>query len=619
MKKMLIILTYGVSSLMLGQVGINTETPHPSSDLELGSANKALYLNRVGNPEINITSPQNGMILYDTSKKCVRAYQADAWSDCFGSIVQGPGTITALDCASATHTGTLINNGTQYNSGIETAIPYTDGNGGSYSSININSTGVTGLVASLTAGNFNNGNGTLVFQITGTPSGAGNAVFTISIAGQSCSFTRFVEPDTPIIGTVVTLDCNAKLSPTAIFVEQSYNGQLKIPYTGGNGGTYDAHSFTTKGLTFTRNAGNFSTGNGEIIYTVSGTPSSTGAIILTDINFGGQACTSMNVGVVTGFTLYCGTGSYQPLLNPDTMTAGQLYTGIYTIKYFTTAGGFYAGTAYPAESFTINGLTFSRSAGTFVGGTVTDIVYNVSGSPTNSGNMNITVNLADQSCTIVKYVEGLVASVTNLRCSAAYHSGELIDGSTYTDNSVITLVPYVGGNGGSYAGISINSTGVTGLTATIEGGTLNNGNGNFVFKITGTPSKAGTATFTITIAGKTCSFDRMVAINSGSGRITSCRLSMILGVEPIKVGTYTSHNSVRIAYEGGNGDNYAGQYVDAEIVNGLKAVLQPGTFNNGSGYVEYHLMGNPTHAGNATYNLNLGGSSCSFSIPVSNP
>lgn len=619
MKKMIIILTYGVSSMMLGQVGINTETPHASSDLELGSSNKALYLNRVEDPENNISSPQNGMILYDITKKCIRAYQADAWSNCLGLPVENGGTVLTLECSSAIHSGILMYNGTEYNSGIETSVPYSGGNGGSYSTVEINSTGVTGLVARLQPGTFNNGSGNLVLQITGTPSGTGNAVFTLNLGGKSCSFTRIVEPSSPTVGTVTSLDCSAKLDPANLFVGQNYSGMLKISYTGGNGGSYDADTFTVKGLTFTRNAGSFSLGNGEIVYTVSGIPSSTGTISLSEMNVGGQTCSSMIVGMITGFTLYCGTGSYQPILAPGTLTAGQSYAGTYTIKYFTNSGGFYDGATYPSESFTVNGLTFSRSAGTFTAGVVSDVVYSVTGTPTNVGDMSITVHLANQSCAVTRNIEGTTGSVSNLRCSTAYHSGEIVNGTNYTGNSISTTIEYTGGNGGSYSGMTVSSTGVTGLIATLEAGTLNVGSGLVTFKITGTPSQSGIATFTITIGGKACSFTRTVDSISASGTVTSCRLNMILGVEPIRVGTHTNRNTVRIAYDGGNGGTYSGQNVNAQGVNGLQAVSESGTFNNGSGIVAYRIVGTPTNAGNAVFNLNLGGSNCSFSMAASNP
>src|SRR5690606_15628626 len=63
--------------------GINTETPHASSDLELASPDKALLLNRVANTAA-VADPTNGMLIYDLEDKCVKAYQGDplAWSDC---------------------------------------------------------------------------------------------------------------------------------------------------------------------------------------------------------------------------------------------------------------------------------------------------------------------------------------------------------------------------------------------------------------------------------------------------------------------------------------------------------------------------------------------------------
>lgn len=62
------------------------------------------------------------------------------------------------------------------------------------------------------------------------------------------------------------------------------------------------------------------------------------------------------------------------------------------------------------------------------------------------------------------------------------------------------LIPYSGGNGGSYnAGTPITSSGVTGLTATLQPGTLSYGSGNLIYSVTGTPSAStpNIATFAI--------------------------------------------------------------------------------------------------------------------------
>ncbi|MBT2620604.1 fibrobacter succinogenes major paralogous domain-containing protein [Chryseobacterium sp. ISL-6] len=106
----------------------------------------------------------------------------------------------------------------------------------------------------------------------------------------------------------------------------------------------------------------------------------------------------------------------------------------------------------------------------------------------------------------------VTAGVTQLSCSGASNIGVLESGEAAA--GINTIIPYTGGNGGVYSGISVPSSGVTGLTATLSSGTLNNGNGNLDFAITGTPSAAGTAVFTITLAGETCGFTRTVAASS---------------------------------------------------------------------------------------------------------
>ncbi|WP_426478149.1 hypothetical protein ACP3T3_01330 [Chryseobacterium sp. CBSDS_008] len=64
------------------------------------------------------------------------------------------------------------------------------------------------------------------------------------------------------------------------------------------------------------------------------------------------------------------------------------------------------------------------------------------------------------------------AAVTQLSCA----TGTLEAGDPAAGVSI--SIPYTGGNGGFYSGMSIASVGVTGLTATLSSGTLNNGSGN---------------------------------------------------------------------------------------------------------------------------------------------
>lgn len=102
-----------------------------------------------------------------------------------GQIKTSKGIISTLSCASATNTGVLISG--QSASGVNSNIPYTGGNGGVYSGQIVNSTGVTGLTATLAFGNFTNGSGILNYTITGTPNGVGIVSFLLNIGGQSCT------------------------------------------------------------------------------------------------------------------------------------------------------------------------------------------------------------------------------------------------------------------------------------------------------------------------------------------------------------------------------------------------------------------------------------------------
>jgi uncharacterized protein (TIGR02145 family) len=109
-----------------------------------------------------------------------------------------PGKITSLDCAGFLVNGSLTNGVAASN--VSFVVSYSGGNGGPYSAQSISSTGVTGLTASLQAGTFVNGNGSLTFTVSGTPISVGNALFSLTIAGHVCSFSMVVQAQPLTIG-----------------------------------------------------------------------------------------------------------------------------------------------------------------------------------------------------------------------------------------------------------------------------------------------------------------------------------------------------------------------------------------------------------------------------------
>jgi len=108
----------------------------------------------------------------------------------FSGLFQG--SIQALLCNNGVSTGTLTAGDTA--SGVSSQIPYTGGNGGPHGGQSVTSTGVTGLTASVTAGVFANGSGSLSYTITGIPDTAGTAIFLLYIGGQICILERVVLP-----------------------------------------------------------------------------------------------------------------------------------------------------------------------------------------------------------------------------------------------------------------------------------------------------------------------------------------------------------------------------------------------------------------------------------------
>lgn len=117
------------------------------------------------------------------------------------------------------------------------------------------------------------------------------------------------------------------------------------------------------------------------------------------------------------------------------------------------------------------------------------------------------------------------ATISMLACGSAAFSGSAVSGTVYTGTATI---PYTGGNGAAYtAGSAIASTGVTGLNAILQAGTLASGAGNLTFAISGTPSGAGTATFPLSFGGQSCSL--ALTISGTSSGTTSSGSSTITG------------------------------------------------------------------------------------------
>ncbi|GGD43770.1 hypothetical protein GCM10011514_04620 [Emticicia aquatilis] len=221
----------------------------------------------------------------------------------------------------------------------------------------------------------------------------------------------------------------------------------------------------------------------------------------------------------------------------------------------------------------------------------------------------LTFILVFQACKTDEVTTVKTATITALTCSSTTFSATATSGASYTGTAA---VPYTGGNGVAYdAGASVASTGVTGLTATLSAGTLASGSGTASFVITGTPASAGTATFAISLGGQSCKLSLPVAVSKASISTLICTVTPAIGTN----GTaYTG--TVTMAYTGGNGGAYDVSTASSTGVEGLTATVAAGTLANGAGNLTYTISGTPTSSGTATFNLSLGGQSCTVTLAI---
>lgn len=406
------------------------------------------------------------------------------------NVVQGTPQVASLNCLGAVVNGTLTSS--VFASGVFVTVPYTGGNGVAYSGQSIASTGVLGLSATLLPGTLANGSGDFIFQISGTPAGGGVASFPFSLGGQNCTFTVNVASP-PTISSWA--NCSSATAGSLVVGVAASGVTQTATYNGGNGVSYPATSITSSGVTgLTANlaAGVLANGTGSIVFTITGTPATSGTAIF-NVNLFGANCTFSRI--VEGPAVAALTCT-SAVFSPATMTQGVAYTGTVTVPY--TGGN---GAPYPAgtaiNSTVVTGLTATLQAGTLAVGNGT-LTYTVSGTPNSSGTASFALSLG-ASCTLNKTVNAPLA----LNCA-----GRTFSPTTFTQNvaySGTVTVPYTNGNGTSYpAGTAINSTGVTGLTATLQAGTLANGSGNLTYTISGTPTSSGTASFAISFGGQSC-------------------------------------------------------------------------------------------------------------------
>ena len=200
-------------ALLRSQVVVGTGMPDGSALLEVqGSTGGMLFPRMTQTQRDGIASPATGLMLYNTTSKCLEVNVGTPTAVEWARANCLPGSIATLHCAGPTVAGSLLLN--QAATGVSASVPYTGGNGGAHNGQTVASTGVTGLTATLNPGAFPEGSGSITYAITGTPASDGTASFALNIGGQTCTL------DVPVSNAPV---CQAKVSSSEIKSFMCYN------------------------------------------------------------------------------------------------------------------------------------------------------------------------------------------------------------------------------------------------------------------------------------------------------------------------------------------------------------------------------------------------------------
>lgn len=206
----------------------------------------------------------------------------------------------------------------------------------------------------------------------------------------------------------------------------------------------------------------------------------------------------------------------------------------------------------------------------------------------------------------------LVSKVEELSCSAiVLDNKEIYKGEVYNG---VMILPYLKGNGAYFLGLNTPSSGVLGLTMSLQSGKLINGNGSIELVLKGTPIDTGIAVFTVAFGTKTCTFNLPVTKLEPKLSVLNCN-SIV--VNPKDVGSKLDYSGVvTISYQGGNNKKSYPVNIASSVVKGLTLKADSLLLNSSGGVLSFNLTGNPDTAGIAFFPLTIGEKTCNVMVKV---
>jgi hypothetical protein len=432
-----------------------------------------------------------------------------------------------------------------------------------YTTFNVTafSAGTTGL----TAANLTATAATGIVALSGTPTAAGTATFTVNtIDTAGATLTK---------NYTLTVNPALSFSPASLAAATATKSTSQTITVAGGTTPYTAltvTSFVAGGTGLT--AANLTANLGAGTVALSGTPTAAGTVTFT-----------VNVTDTAGATA---SKNYSLTVNPaltiaPAALAAATATAV-TTQTITVSNGTTPYTALTVTAFTSGptGLTPSNLTANVAAGTVV-----LSGTPTAAGTCTFTVNATDTAgATLTKnYTLTVNAALSFLPASLA----------GATANTATTQTITVGNGTTPYTALTVTSfvAGGTGLTAA----NLIANVGTGTVALSGTPTAAGTATFTVNAtdtAGATASKNYSLTVNP----------TLTIAPAALVAATATAVTTQTITVSNGT-TPYTTLNVTAFSAGTTGLTAANLTANAGAGTVV--LSGTPTAAGTATFTVNV--------------
>lgn len=244
------------------------------------------------------------------------------------------------------------------------------------------------------------------------------------------------------------------------------------------------------------------------------------------------------------------------------------------------------------------------------------VTYNGSGA---AGNRTITVT-SPSGNTSSSCNSGTVPVTQGFGLGNATPTITTNTGTPYNSNAAATQAAIsVSGGTAPYIYSAVNCTTDLPSTATSQGGTISLNANTGAYTYTPAAGFSGTDTYCIKVCDssvpancQTATYTATVGTPPGTVSTVNCNSGSAVAATANQ--PYSGSNTVN--YTGGNSGSYLAQTVNSTGITGLTATLAAGNFTSGAGSVQYNISGTPSAQGTATFNITLGGQSCSFTVNV---